>query len=103
MAGNTACSDGSFVVLHVSARSWSPETNTTVGYPVPRHSMYIWRPTPRSTSPAKSLLLPESGAVAVALGLAVALAVAVAVAVAVGLAVALAVAVGLALAAPPCL
>src|SRR5215212_11954657 len=59
MAGNTACSDGSCVVLHVSARSWAPATNTTVGRPLPWHSMYILRPPPISTRPLKSLLWPE--------------------------------------------
>ena len=56
--GQHACSDGFCVVLHVSARSWAPATNTTVGRPLPWHSMYIWRP-PISTRPAKSLLWPE--------------------------------------------
>src|ERR687898_2715505 len=66
MAGSTACSDGntafpdgSCVVLHVSVRSPAPETNTTVGRPLPWHSMYISRPPPISTRPLKSLLWPE--------------------------------------------
>src|SRR5918995_7146592 len=66
MAGNTACSDGSSVLDHVSARSPAPATNTTVGDPLPWHSMYIWRPPPISTRPAKSLFLAEP----LALGLA---------------------------------
>ena len=32
----------------------SPETKTTTGEPVPRHSRYILRPPPISTNPAKS-------------------------------------------------
>src|SRR5215210_600426 len=42
-------------ILHTSAVPRRPDSNTTVGEPVPLHSMYIWRPPPMSTKPAKSL------------------------------------------------
>src|SRR5918997_4902020 len=48
---------GSDVTLQISAPSPRPETSTTVGPPLPRHSMYIWRPPSMSTRPAKSASL----------------------------------------------
>src|SRR3954468_22769879 len=43
-------------MLQSPAEPLRPATSTTVGEPVPRHSRYILRPAPMSTSPAKSPL-----------------------------------------------
>src|SRR5215207_1392742 len=62
--GNTAVSLGWGVAtgLLVSATwvqsswaPWAPDTNTTVGEPLPWHCRYIWRPPPMSTRPAKEV------------------------------------------------